>query len=190
MSTLVIDPARTALVQVDLQKSNVTRELAPHSGPDVVRQCVRIASALRERGGLVVFVRVLLDEILRLPADAPLARDPSAPPLPPDACEIVPEAAMANGDVLITKRQWGAFYGTELDQILRRHGIRTLVMAGIVTNLGVESTARAAFDRGYALVFAEDAMSGLKQHQHAFALQEIFPHMGRVVATDALIQAL
>jgi nicotinamidase-related amidase len=190
MNSATIDPARTALIQVDLQNSNVSRPLAPYTGLEVVSNSVRAAKVLRERGASVVFVRVLVDQILKLPADAPLTRDPAAPPLPPDACDIVPEAAFTPGDVLITKRQWGAFYGTELDQVLRRRAIRTLVMTGIVTNLGVESTARAAFDRGYELVFLEDAMSGLTAEQHQFALREIFPHMGRVLSTDAFIQGI
>jgi nicotinamidase-related amidase len=190
MNAMTMDAPRTALIQVDLQNSNVNRPLAPHPGLEVARNSARAAKALRERGASIVFVRVLLDQMLKLPVDAPLTRDPSAPPLGPDACDIAPEAAFAEGDVLITKRQWGAFYATELDQVLRRRAIRTLIMTGIVTNLGVESTARGAFDRGYELLFLEDAMSGLKSEQHDFAVREIFPHMGRVIHTDALIALL
>jgi nicotinamidase-related amidase len=92
--------------------------------------------------------------------------------------------------VLITKRQWGAFYGTDLDQQLRRRGIKTLVMSGIATNFGVESTARAAFDRGYELVFVEDAMSSLAADPHDFAIKELFPRMGRVRSTETLRAAI
>lgn len=189
MDELKLDPARTALVLIDLQNSNVGRELAPHSAEDVVGNCVLLAQEMRERGGLVVYVRVLVNELAQLPADAPL-RPPGAPAAPPDASTLAPEAGVEAQDVVITKRQWGAFYGTELDQLLRRRGIDTLVMGGIITNFGVESTARAAFDRSYQLVFAEDAMSGAEAEAHEFAVRTIFPRMGRVRSTHTLIKTL
>jgi len=145
---LSLDPKSTALILIDLQQSTVPRALAPYSGPQVVEQSVRLAEATRAAGGTVVYVRVLLAELLRLPTDASL-RAPNAPPPPANASELVPEAGVQPGDLMVTKRQWGAFYGTDLDQQLRRRGIRTVVMGGIATNFGVESTARAAFDRGY-----------------------------------------
>jgi nicotinamidase-related amidase len=92
--------------------------------------------------------------------------------------------------IAITKRQWGAFYGTQLDLQLRRRGIKTIVIAGIATNFGVESTARDAFERGYALVFVEDAMAGLTEGAHAFAISTIFPRIGRVRSTEELLKSL
>jgi nicotinamidase-related amidase len=136
-----------------------------------------------------VYVRVELTELLNLPADAP-ARAPNAPPPPAIASQLVPESGYQNGDVFITKLQWGAFSGTELDQQLRRRGIRTIVLGGIATNFGVESTARAAFDRGYDLIFAEDAMTSLSEEAHAFPVRNIFPRMGRVRKTNEVLEAL
>jgi nicotinamidase-related amidase len=150
---------------------------------------VLLAQEMRERGGMVVFVRVLVGEMLSLPADAPL-RPPGSPPPAPDAAQLVPQAQVEATDVVITKRQWGAFYGTELDQLLRRRAIRTILLGGIATNYGVESTARAAFDRGYALLFAEDAMSSMSAEAHAFATRNMFRAMGRVRSTAHLLQAL
>lgn len=189
MDQLTLDPARTALVLIDLQNSNVKRELAPHSAEKVVGNCVLLAQEMRERGALVVYVRVLVNELPALPADSPM-RPPGAPAAPPDAAQLAPEAGVEAQDVVITKRQWGAFYGTELDQLLRRRGIDTLIMGGIATNFGVESTARAAFDRNYKLVFAEDAMSSMEGDAHHFACGSIFPRMGRVRSTRTLIDAL
>ena len=118
-------------------------------------------------------------------------RDPNAPPPPAQASELVPECGYQEGkDLLITKRQWGAFYGTELDQLLRRRGVKTLVMAGIATNFGVESTARAGFDRGYAMVFAEDAMTSMSAEMHGFSVQHVFPIMGRVRTAAEVAEAL
>lgn len=186
---LIVDPARTALVLIDLQNSNVKNELAPHSAEDVVGNCVLLAQEMRERGGLVVYVHVLLNELPQVPADAPL-RPQGAPAAPPDASWLAPDAGVEAQDLVIVKRQWGAFYGTELEQQLRRRGIDTLVMGGIATNFGVESTARAAYDFGFKLVFAEDAMSSFDAAAHHFACGDIFPKMGRVRSTRTLIDVL
>lgn len=186
--SITLDPKSTAVVMIDLQKAIVTRQVAPHSAADVVSRSAALAEAMRASGGTVVYVRVLVTDILSLPADRSNPRPPG--PLPPSASELVPEAGFREGDVLITKRQWGAFYGTNLEQQLRRRGIRTIIMTGIATNMGVESTARAAHDQGYELVFAEDAMSSLSTEFHQFSVQNIFPVMGRVRSSAEIIEAL
>jgi nicotinamidase-related amidase len=189
MDDFSIDVARTALVMIDLQHSTVSRQLEPYSGQQVVGNCVLLAQEMRNRGAMVVYVHVLVNELPALPADAPL-RKPGAPAPPPDASQLVPEAGVEATDIVITKRQWGAFYGTELDQLLRRRHIKTLILGGIATNFGVESTARAAFDRAYELVFAEDAMSGFGPEAHHFACRNTFRVMGRVRSTEHILQAL
>jgi nicotinamidase-related amidase len=189
MNDTAIDIARTALVQIDLQNFNVNRELAPHPAERVVGNCVLLAGEMRDRGGMVIFVRVQLDELLSLPADNPM-RKPGTPAPPPQASHMAPEAQVEATDHVVTKRQWGAFYGTELDQLLRRRGIKTIIMSGIATNYGVESTAREAFDRGYELIFAEDAMSTASAEAHQFCCQNTFRTMGRVRSTRELIDAL
>lgn len=190
MNPISIDPAITALVLIDLQQSNVARELAPHSSQQVVAHSAQLAEAMRQRGGTVVYVRVLIKELLPLSADVALSRPASAPPLPENATDLVPEAGCQESDIVIAKRQWGAFQGTDLEQQLRRRGITTLVLAGIATNFGIESTARAATDLGYAVVFAEDAMSSLRADLHEFSIKNIFPFMGKVRSTADLISSL
>ena len=130
---------------------------------------------------------MLVDELLSGEADAPLPK-PAVPP-PPGASELAPEVQrrVQAGDVLIAKRQWGAFHGTALDQILRRRSIRTLVFAGIATNFGVESSARAAMDLGYGLIFAEDAMSSVSEEMHRFSVVTLFPRIGRVRSTHDIL---
>jgi nicotinamidase-related amidase len=189
MASLELVPATTALVLIDLQKGIVGLPLAPYGADEIVSRSARLAKAFREKGGTVVLVRVAMNEMVRLPSDAQL-RDPNAPPPPPEASELVEEIDRQPGDLVITKRQWGAFYGTELDQQLRRRGIRTIAIGGIATNFGVESTARAAFDRGYEVVFVEDAMTSLNAEAHTFATSVIFPRMGRVRSTDTVREAL
>lgn len=186
--SLEFEVDKTALVLIDLQNGIVGRpHLAPYSGPEVVERSRRLAEAVRAKGGTVIYVHVLLHEVLHLPVDQPM---PSSAPPPPEASEIVADAGVHPGDVIIAKRQRGAFYGTNLEQQLRRRGITTIILAGIATNIGVESTARDAFDRGYALVFAHDAMSSMSTEMHEFAITKIFPAMGRVRTTDEILTTL
>lgn len=186
---LSIDPSRAALVMIDLQHGITGRTLAPHSGPDVVARAKQLADAMRTKGAAIVWVRVLLNELHFPSADAP-SRSPDAPPAPAQASELVPETGIQPGDLVVAKRQWGAFYGTDLDLQLRRRGIDTIVLGGIATNFGVESTARAAFDRSYRLVFVEDATSSLADDMHRFTFEKLFAHMGHVRSTQQVIDAL
>ena len=188
---LELTPARTALVVIDLQRGTAAMPTAPHPASDVVTRAAALADALRAAGGTVVLVRVTPSEdgrdALRPRTDMP-AQHPG--PRPPDWAEIVPELGPEPGDLVITKRQWGAFYGTELDLQLRRRGIDTILLAGISTNVGVESTARDAFERGYEQVFVEDAMTARSPDDHAHALRTVFARIGRVRSTAEVLAAL
>jgi nicotinamidase-related amidase len=191
MEPLSLDPFRTALVVIDLQRGIVSREVAPHRSAEVVVRSARLAARFRELAALVVLVRVAYsaddaDRLKPVADAAPMV----AGPLPPDWSSLVPEIGPAPTDLVVTKRQWGAFYGTELELQLSRRGIRALVMCGIATNFGVESTARDAFERGYHLVFAEDAMAGPSAEAHGFATKAIFPRIGQVRSTAEILAAL
>ena len=94
------------------------------------------------------------------------------------------------GDLVITKHQWGAFYRTELELELRRRGLTTIVLCGIATNIGVESTARFAFEYGYHQVFVEDAMSALSAEEHMTTVTKIFPRIGLVRKTKEILAGL
>jgi len=177
-----LDPKTTALVLIDLQKGIVARPVAPYSGPEVVKAAKELAERFRHAGAPVVLVNVGFSvdfkDALRQPVDQP-------PPIPPggypaDFSELA-EGLKQAGDICITKRQWGAFYGTELDLQLRRRGVQTIVLGGISTNMGVESTARQAWEHGYAIVLVEDATSGQSAEMHKFAVENIFPRISRVV---------
>jgi nicotinamidase-related amidase len=190
MPDLALDPKSTALVLIDLQKGITRHATAPHSGPEVIANGVRLADRLRAAGATVVLVRVSFaadgSDRLQTPTDSQF---PSAP-MAADWADIVPELGPKAGDIIVTKRQWGAFYGTDLDLHLRRRGINTIVIGGISTNFGVESTARDAWERAYAMVFAEDAMAAMSAEAHAFAVANIFPRLGRVRSTGEVLKAL
>jgi nicotinamidase-related amidase len=190
MQTLELDPKTTALISIDLEHGIVSLPVAPHTAKDVIERTRRLADALRAKGGAIIFVHVALNESLQLPVDTPLSGDPNAPPPPANASELVPEIGLQPGDHVVKKRQWGAFYGTEIEQLLHRKGIKTIIMSGIATNIGVESTARAAHDRGYHLVFVEDAMTSLAKEMHDFPIKTVFPRMGRVRTTNEVLTAL
>jgi nicotinamidase-related amidase len=187
--SLDLDHRATALVVIDLQRGIVARDVAPHTAADVVSRSARLADAMRRAGGRVVLVRVAYaadeGDRLRPPVDAVMP----AGPMPEGWADLVPEVGR-EGDLVITKHQWGAFYGTELDLQLRRRGITTLVLCGISTNFGVESTARDGWERGYRVVFAEDAMAAMSAEAHAFAVGNIFPRIGRVRGTTEVLAAL
>ncbi len=186
-----LDPARTALVLIDLQRGIAAAPTAPLTAAQVIANAHRLVDACREAGVLVVLVRVTPSpdgrDALHPPVDAPVTWQGSRPA---DFAEIVPELGPAPGDVFVTKRQWGAFYGTELDLQLRRRGITTIVLGGISTDIGVESTARDAYERGYAQIFAADAMAARSADNHAHTVTQVFPRIGRVRTTDEILAAL
>ncbi len=176
-----LNPHATALVLVDLQKGILGFPLAPHSGAAVLQSAAQLAKRFRAAGAAVVLTRVTWSrnfaDALQQPVDRPL---PGPAELPSEWGDF-PAALEENaGDIIITKRQWGAFHGTELDLQLRRRGIKTIVLGGIATNMGVESTARQAWEHGYEIVFADDAISSINPELHSFAMQSIFPIIGRV----------
>ena len=188
---LTLVPAHTALVVIDLQRGIVDAPTAPYPGSDVVAHAAALAVALRAAGGTVVLVHVGPSadgkDGLRPQTDTP-AWQPG--PRPADWAEIVPELGPEPGDLVITKRQWGAFYGTELDLQLRRRGIDTILLAGISTNVGVETTARDAYERGYEQVFVEDAMAARNPDEHANTVRTLFSRIGRVRSTAEVLAAL
>jgi nicotinamidase-related amidase len=188
MTDLVLDPRTTALVVIDLQKGIVSTPTEPHASATVVANTARLARAFRQRSMPVFLVRVV-----RTPGAMLKPVADSAPPsgdLPADWSDIVPEMGPESGDVVITKRQWGAFYGTDLELRLRRGGITTVVMTGIATTYGVQSTARVAFEYGYQQVFAEDAMSDRARASHDASIEYVLKRLGRVRSTDQILAAL
>ncbi|QEE26664.1 isochorismatase family protein [Terriglobus albidus] len=189
MSSLALAPTKTALVIIDLQHGIVSRATKPYPPSQVVDNSRALAEALRAKGGTVVYVHVDFANYRAMVADEP-ARQPGAPPPPPEASEIVPSAGMQPGDLAITKYGWGAFAQTELEQQLRSRGIETVILTGIATNMGVESTLRHGTGLGFDFVTVEDACSTFTSEMHAFAFQFIFPRLSRVRTTAQILEAL
>jgi nicotinamidase-related amidase len=177
---ITLPATSTALILIDLQKGTASWPIAPHSGEAVIAKGKALAQRFRAAKAPVVLVNVAFSADFADALKTPVDRSLSAPgALPEDWSELVDGLAEPS-DLKVTKRQWGAFHGTELDLQLRRRGVTSLVIGGIATNMGVESTARAAHEHGYGVVLAEDATASLSAEMHAFAFEQIFPLLGRV----------
>jgi nicotinamidase-related amidase len=187
---LAFEANKTAVVVIDLQKGILAHPTAPYPAADVVARAAAVCRAARQAGSLVVLVHVSYAADKK-DAVQPLTDGPAMlpPQMPPDFAELVPELGQQPTDLVITKHQWGAFYGTELDLQLRRRGIDTIVLMGVSTNIGVESTARDAFELGYNQVFVEDAMSTRGADDHEHTVRSTFPRIGRVRSTQDVIAA-
>lgn len=176
-----LDPRTTALILIDLQKGIVPHAGGPRSGEEVVATARTLADRFRAAGAPVVLVHVGFT-----PATMPSQNvdRPSLPAggTPPEFSEFLPDLRQPD-DIVVLKHHWGAFTGTDLDLQLRRRGVRTVVIAGISTNMGVESTARSAWELSYDVVIAEDACASRSAELHAFAIENILPQIARVMAS-------
>ena len=182
-----LDPRTTALVLIDLQNGIVGRDLAPRSGPEVVETAKALARRFRAAVAPVVLVQVGWSAD---GADLPSQRVDEPMALPPGGVPAIWTALVdglrEQGDLTVLKRHWGAFTGTDLDLQLRRRGVKTVVLGGIATNFGVESTARSAWELGYDVVLVEDGCTATEEDLHRMAIDRIFPRMSRVVSADAV----
>ncbi len=188
MADLQLDPRKTALVLIDLQNAIVAMSTAPYPAARVVENSAKLAEAFRAHGAPVVYVRVDVNDLLQLPVDQPMHLGDG--PLPAMLSEIAPSAGFQPGDTLLTKRHWGAFAGTDLEQRLKLRGVDTVVLAGISSNLGVDSTARQGTGLGFGFVVVEDACAAQDEEQHRFPFEKSFPRLGRVRSTDEVLAAL
>lgn len=189
MEEFKIYPGATALVVIDLQKGISLREgLSPHSGKEVIENSLKLVEACREKEIPVVLVHVKPNQYTALKPEADSGMNMGN--LPENWADFVPEMTPKEKDIIVTKHQWGAFYGTQLDMELRRRGIRTIILCGISTNIGVESTARDAFELGYNQIFPEDAMTAMNEEGHNSSVKHIFPRIGKVRSTDEVLEAL
>ena len=188
MPEFQLDLQKTALILIDLQNAVLGVNTAPYTAAQVVENSRKLAEVFRAHGTPVVYVRVDLNDFMKLAVD----QSPNWGDTPPPAVasEIAPSAGFQPGDILLTKRHWGAFAGTDLEQQLKKRGIDTIVLTGISSNIGVESTARQGTGLGFAFVVVEDACAAQDAEQHRFAFEKIFPRLARVRTTDEVLAAI
>ena len=182
-----LDPRKTALLCIDLQRGILEKNWQPRPSEEVLQNCLSLIQFFHEGEAQVVFVHVGWKQDL---SDAPPGTVDvrSHPPegYPPGWSDLDERLPQQEQDLTILKHQWGAFEGTDLERLLRKRGIDTLVVCGIATNLGVESTARQAFEKHFHVILVEEAMSSFSPQAHDFAVRTIFPRIGRVCCAKEL----
>jgi nicotinamidase-related amidase len=175
--------SKTALIIIDLQKGVVSRPLA-HPVTDVVKNACALAGAFRTHGLPVVLVNV---------AGMPPGRTEQVRhlgDLPAGWVDLIPELNQQPTDHALTKRTPGAFAKTGLEEHLRDRGVTQVVLAGISTSNGVESTARQAYELGFHVTLAIDAMTDASMDPHIHSVTKIFPRLGESGTTQEVLNIL
>jgi nicotinamidase-related amidase len=181
--TITTLDAKSALLVVDLQKGIVGMAVA-HPIADVVNNSARLADAFRRHGLPVVLINVDRGAPGRT-EQAPRVRE-----FPAGWTDLVPELDRQPGDYIVTKRTWGAFTDTDLDRYLKQAGVTQVVVSGVATTAGVESTARHAHELGFNVALAIDAMTDMNADAHHNSITRIFPRIGETGTTQAIIDLL
>jgi nicotinamidase-related amidase len=173
----------SALIVIDLQKGVVGMPTV-HPMSEIVDRSAQLARAFREHGLPVVLVNAI--------GAAPGRTEAARPKLsfPPDWTELVPELEQHPDDYLVAKQRWGAFLGTSLDDYLRQRGVTQVVLTGVATGSGVESTARSAYDLGYHVTLIVDAMTDRDADTHQHCVEKVFPRLGETATAAAIINHL
>lgn len=182
MAATELDPV-TALVVIDLQKGILAYPCA-HPIADIVAQAAKLTGAFRRKGLPVVLVNAL--------GVAPGRTEQKRPAgaFPPGFADIAPELNQQPGDHTESKRTWGAFTNTGLESYLRSKGVTQIVLCGVATSVGVESTARHAYELGFNVTLAVDAMTDMNADAHANSIARIFPRLGETATTPEIIALL
>lgn len=182
MALTMLDPV-TALIVVDLQ-SGLVGSTFIHPIDDVVTQACSLIAAFRRHGLPIVLVNV--DGV----APGRTERPRHTGSRPEGWTDFLPKLGRQPGDVVVTKRTWGAFASTDLENQLRGRGVTQVVIAGIATGTGVESTARQAYEAGFNVTLAIDAMTDARPSAHDYSIANVFPRLGETGSTQAIIDLL
>jgi len=182
MALTAIDP-NTALIIIDLQKGIVGLPVV-HSIDGVIAQAQKLARAFRGRGLPVVLVNVT--------DSAPGRTEQPRGNLPRQEgwADLIPQLEQQPSDIVVTKKTWGAFASTGLEAQMKARGVTQVVIAGVATATGVESTARQAYEAGLNVTLAVDAMTDLRPEAHDYAIQKVFPRLGETGTSDEIIALL
>lgn len=175
--------ATPALVVIDLQKG-LTGMPVVHPIEDIIQRSAALAAAFRRHGLPVVLVNAT--------GGAPGRTDIKRPAFTPSPgwADIVEALGRQPDDLLVTKETWGAFHGTSLDAMLRDRDVTQIVLTGVATSAGVESTARAAHEHGYHVVLVTDAMTDRDPDAHENSIKRIFPRIGETATTEDVLAIL
>ncbi|HEU0164222.1 MAG TPA: isochorismatase family protein [Thermomicrobiales bacterium] len=182
MAVTAIDP-KTALVVIDLQKGIMTYPTV-HPATEIVARSAELAKEFRRLGLPVILVNV------NGGAPGRTEQSRSVGERPADWADLVPELDAEPTDYLVTKQTWGAFYNTSLHEYLQAQGVTQIVLTGISTSAGVESTARSAYEHGYNVTIATDAVTDMVPESHRHSVERVFPRLGETGTTAEIIELL
>lgn len=104
--------------------------------------------------------------------------------------DLLPQLDQQPGDIVVTKRSWGAFATTDLECQLKARGVTQVVVTGVATSGGVEATARQAYEQGLNVTLALDAMTDTRQDAHEYSVGNVFPRVGETGSTQDIISLL
>ena len=182
MPITALDPA-TALIVIDLQQG-IKAYAPPEAMTGVVANAAILTAAFRAKGLPVSLVNVT--------GGAPGRTEQAmrARSFPDDFALLLPELKQQPSDHVVTKQTWGAFTNTDLDAWLKGRGVTQVVLCGVSTSAGVESTARFAHEYGYNVTLAIDAMTDTKPEAHAYVLENVFPRLGETGTTQDIVALL
>jgi len=183
MALTVLDP-NTALLVVDLQKGIVGSPLV-HPVGVVIERARALLDAFRARGLPVVLINVTGGA----PGRTEQPRRTMGVPAP-DFADFIPELDQQPRDIVVTKKTWGAFASTDIEARLKALGVTQVVVIGVATGTGVESTARQAYEAGFNVTLAIDAMTDSRPEAHDYSLNKIFPRLGETGTSEQIIDLL
>jgi nicotinamidase-related amidase len=182
MTLTTLDP-NTALIIVDLQKGIIGFP-AIHPIGDIIERARALADAFREQSLPVVLVNVAGGASGR--TEQPRQTDSR----PDGWTDLIPELNRQPSDIVVTKRTWGAFASTDIEARLKAIGVTQVVVIGVATGTGVEATARQAYEAGFNVSLAIDAMTDPRSEAHAYSIGQVFPRLGETGTSQEIIELL
>jgi len=183
MPLTILDP-QTALIVVDLQKG-LAGLMQSDMFDAVVERSSALTRAFRARGLPVVLVTV----------DGMAPGRTEQPPrfkgaFPPGFADVIGELDPQPDDIRVTKQTWGAFATTDLEARLKALGVTQVVVTGVATGTGVEATARQAYEAGFNVTLAIDAMADPRAEAHEHSIAQVFPRLGETGTADGILTLL
>jgi nicotinamidase-related amidase len=182
MPLTALDP-QTALIVVDLQQGIIGFQFI-HPIAEVIKRTCSLVTTFRRNDLPVVLVNVAGGAPGR--TEQPRRHQT----FPEGWTDLIPELDAQPSDILVTKRTWGAFASTDLESRLKQKGVTQVVITGVATGTGVESTARQAYELGFNVTLAIDAMTDARPEAHAYSLMHVFPRLGETGSTHQILDLL
>ncbi len=183
MPLTMLDP-RTALIVIDLQKG-IADGAFVHPIGDVIERTCALIDGFRGKNLPIVLVNVAG----RAPGRTEQGSRGNAS-FASGWTDLLPQLGQQSSDIVVTKRSWGAFATTDLERELKTRGVTQVVVAGVATSGGVEATARQAYEQGFHVTLALDAMTDLREDMHAYSIAKIFPRVGETGTTQQILSML